>query len=210
VRVQLIQLETLLSELEGKSAFINRYPGAFMIAAGLLRAEELGPCQPTADEEDAAEERLIIAPTKPPRDSSRARLDFTSVYRFGQRLIHATGEPHALAGSAFHLRPDGGASPDVLVGRAARCDITVPDSSVSEEHCRIEVTDRGVVVVDLGSTNGTSINQRRIEPRAPEVLADEDIVAVGRYSFQLLSSASLYEGLVQVRPLLEQEKQKKE
>jgi hypothetical protein len=209
VQVQLIHLETLLSELRSREEFVDRYPGAFMIAAGLLRAEELGPCQPTSHDGEMEEERLIIAPTKPPRESSRARLDFTSVFRFGQRLMHATGEPHALAGSAFHLRPSGD-KPNVLVGRAARCDITVPDTSVSEEHCRIEVTDQGVVVVDLGSTNGTSINQRRIAPQTPEVLADEDIISVGRYSFQLLSSASLHDGLVQVRPLLDQDRPQEE
>jgi hypothetical protein len=202
VQVQLIHLETLLSELKGRGDFVDRYPGAFMVAAGLLHAEEMGPCRPETPMEE--EDQLVIEPSKPPRESSRARLDFTSVFRFGQRLKHATGEPHALAGSAFHLRPTGEKT-HVVIGRSASCDITVPDTSVSEHHCRIEVTEQGVVATDLGSTNGTSINQRRIKPETPEVLADEDILAVGRYGFQLLSSSSLYEGLVQVRPLLEPE-----
>ena len=35
MQIQLIHLETLVSELKGKGEFIDRYPGAFMVAAGL-------------------------------------------------------------------------------------------------------------------------------------------------------------------------------
>ena len=201
MNVHLVYLEKLLADLEDLKLFVESYPGAFLVAAGLLRAEELGPCQPIATIPNDAGP-LVIESTRERRYSARYRLDITSVFRFGQRLIHSTEEPHALAGAAFHLRPTSGTA-GVLVGRSSGCDITVPDASVSDEHCRIEVTEQGVVVVDLASTNGTSVNQSRIPAGEPQVLADEDIVAVGRYSFQLLSSPSLYEGLVQVRPLLD-------
>lgn len=195
MQVQLVKLEILLDELGlGLDAFVERYPGAFMVAAGLLASEE------AQDGENG--DRLVIAPTKPPRDATRERLDFTTVFKFGQKMAHATGEPHALAGTAFRLAPSGGKS-HVTVGRSADCDITVPDRSVSDVHCRIEVTDQGVVVIDHRSTNGTSINQRRLEPGVATVLADEDILSVGRYSFQMLSSATLYSGLLEVRPLVQ-------
>lgn len=193
MQVILVKLEVLLEEMgPGPEAFVQRYPGAFMVAAGLLQVEE----------KPAAGDRLVIEPTKPAREATRERLDFTTVFRFGQKLIHATGEPHALAGTAFHLQP-GGDKPHVVIGRSPDCDITVPDSSVSERHCFIEVTDRGVVVLDLDSTNGTSVNQQQLDPNTAQVLADEDILSVGRYSFQLLSSASLYGGLREVRPDLD-------
>jgi len=194
VDTQLVRLEHLLGELgSGEQRFVERYPGAFMVAAGLLVAEE---SKPKPDDGP-----LVIEATKPPRESTNGRLDFTSVFRFGQKVRHATGEPHALAGCAFFLRPTGEKT-HVEVGRSAACDITVPDSSVSDRHCRIEVTGQGVVVRDLASTNGTSINQQRIEPDTPRVLADEDILSVGRYSFQILSAATLFAGLIEVRPLL--------
>ena len=190
MHVQLVKLELLLDDLGlGPEGFIDRYPGAFMVAAGLLAAES------------GDEDRLVIEPTKPPRDPSRARLDFTTVFKFGKRMSHATGEPHALAGTAFHLQPTGDKS-HVLVGRSADCDITVPDRSVSDVHCRIEVTEKGVVVRDLESTNGTSVNQERLQPGVFKLLADEDLLSVGRYSFQLLSTGSLYNGLLEVRPQL--------
>jgi len=203
MQVQLVKLEILLEELGlGPDLFVERYPGAFMVAAGLLAIEEEVKDNEDNEENDASDERLIIAPTKPPRDMTRERLDFTTVFKFGRRRAHATGEPHALAGTAFRLQPTGDKS-HVTVGRSADCDITVPDRSVSDVHCRIEVTERGVVVIDLQSTNGTSINQQRLEPGAATVLADEDILSVGRYSFQMLSSASLYSGLLEVRPLIQ-------
>ena len=188
MQVRLIQLEVLLEELGiGPEKFVQRYPGAFMVAVGLLEGE--------ADPGD----RLIIEPSKPPREATRQRLDFTTVFRFGQQMAHATGTPHPLAGAAFHLQLSGDKT-HVVVGRSADCDITVPDRSVSERHCYIEVAERGVVVLDLSSTNGTSINRVPLDPNSSSVLADEDILSVGRYSFQLLSSGSLYNGLLEVRP----------
>ena len=175
--VCLVHLESLLEELSlGEGEFIERNPGAFLVAAGL------------------AEPELVIEPTKDRRDITRKRLDFTTVVRFGGRPRPGLDRPHPLLGTAFHLQPDEG-QPHVVVGRSASCHITVPDSSISEEHCRILVTDRGVVVVDMGSTNGTTVNGVRLAPYRAEVLADEDLLGVGRYVFQLLSSPSLFAGL---------------
>jgi pSer/pThr/pTyr-binding forkhead associated (FHA) protein len=46
-----------------------------------------------------------------------------------------------------------------IVGRAPECDVTVDDPHISKNHARILC---GVVVVDLGSTNGTWVNDVRI------------------------------------------------
>ena len=51
------------------------------------------------------------------------------------------------------------------------------------------------LAIDVGSTNGTTVNLERLEPMRPKVLADEDILTLGRYSFQLLSAATMYSEL---------------
>ena len=43
----------------------------------------------------------------------------------------------------------------ITVGRAAENQVIVPDPAVSRRHLRLIVTSNGVVVEDLGSTNGT-------------------------------------------------------
>lgn len=47
------------------------------------------------------------------------------------------------------------AKEEVLVGRSSICDLTLTDSSVSSRHFKIIAADRGYLLQDLGSTNGT-------------------------------------------------------
>jgi pSer/pThr/pTyr-binding forkhead associated (FHA) protein len=51
----------------------------------------------------------------------------------------------------------------VLVGRHPRCDVRIASSRVSRRHCCLALDRDGVLVRDLGSTNGTWINGLRIE-----------------------------------------------
>ncbi len=51
----------------------------------------------------------------------------------------------------------------VVIGRGEECDVVVPDPSVSRRHLELRVTEDGRVLLrDLGSTNGTWIEERRI------------------------------------------------
>lgn len=49
-----------------------------------------------------------------------------------------------------------------LVGRDEDCDLCIDHKSVSKRHCVLVVTDGLVLVRDLGSTNGTRVNDIRI------------------------------------------------
>jgi len=63
--------------------------------------------------------------------------------------------------------------PRMIVGRAAGCDIVLPYETVSKRHA--EITNNGVIyaVQDLGSTNGTWVNQTRISGTATLNAGDE-------------------------------------
>jgi pSer/pThr/pTyr-binding forkhead associated (FHA) protein len=64
------------------------------------------------------------------------------------------------------------------IGRAARADFVVDAPLVSRIHCRLTATGRGDLhVEDLGSTNGTYVNDRRVRRAA---LASGDVLRVGR------------------------------
>ena len=62
-----------------------------------------------------------------------------------------------------------GAATEVLpgacltVGRSPQCDIPVDDQSVSRRHCTLEAREGALHVVDLGSANGTFINERPVQ-----------------------------------------------
>jgi len=56
---------------------------------------------------------------------------------------------------------------------------------VSRLHAAIRITERGVMIVDLGSSNGTRINGQKIVPNVNYPLKDGDIIALGRIKMQI-------------------------
>lgn len=64
----------------------------------------------------------------------------------------------------------------VVLGRSKECDVLVPDEKVSRRHCSIIFEDGKWYVSDLGSRNGTFLNELRVER---EVLSDGDRIRVG-------------------------------
>ena len=56
-----------------------------------------------------------------------------------------------------------------LIGRGEECDLSLLHPGLSREHALVTVQDGGVLVEDLGSTNGTQLNDEKLvagEPRA--------------------------------------------
>lgn len=64
----------------------------------------------------------------------------------------------------------------VRIGRLAANDIALADSNVSRQHAEIVPTRDGYEIVDLGSTNGTLVNDERVVHRT---LADGDRITLG-------------------------------
>jgi diguanylate cyclase (GGDEF)-like protein len=53
-------------------------------------------------------------------------------------------------------------SPRLVVGREARSNVCLDDDTVSREHATLTVVDGRVLIEDLGSLNGTFINEQRV------------------------------------------------
>ncbi len=49
------------------------------------------------------------------------------------------------------------------VGRAPECQLRLEEASLSRKHARLVPTDGGVIVEDLGSTNGSFVNGERVQ-----------------------------------------------
>jgi pSer/pThr/pTyr-binding forkhead associated (FHA) protein len=69
------------------------------------------------------------------------------------------------------------------VGRASSCGITVDDTYVSQHHARFFERDGGWYLEDLGSTNGTYLNDQRVT-QAAEVQPG-DVVRLGKTVLEL-------------------------
>lgn len=78
----------------------------------------------------------------------------------------------------FPLRKD-----RIVVGRTSSCDLRIPLSSVSRQHCEIIKGDEQVRLRDLGSSNGTFCNDKRVQE---VVLEAGDRLTIGTVQFQVV------------------------
>jgi hypothetical protein len=76
------------------------------------------------------------------------------------------------AGKAFPLAKD-----RVIIGRLGESDLVLSDPGVSRRHAEVRREDSKYVIADLGSTNGTMVNEATIGER---VLEEGDRITVGR------------------------------
>jgi predicted component of type VI protein secretion system len=86
-------------------------------------------------------------------------------------------------GKAFPLDKD-----EMFIGREANNDITINDPEVSRKHARLYVQGGNMILEDLGSTNGTSVNGQRLT--GPYVLRAGEIITLGEKITLLFESVS--------------------
>jgi pSer/pThr/pTyr-binding forkhead associated (FHA) protein len=67
-----------------------------------------------------------------------------------------------------------------LIGRLDDCHIRVPVAGISRKHCEITIDDGSIVVNDLGSSNGTYVNQEKI---SSEPVSAGDLISFGGLVF---------------------------
>lgn len=72
----------------------------------------------------------------------------------------------------------GSADDAFVIGRSPHLNATVDSPSVSWMHARITRTGKGWMITDLGSSNGTIVNGRKIA--APQAIETGDIVSLGQ------------------------------
>lgn len=94
--------------------------------------------------------------------------------------------------------------PVQVIGRQTDCQIRIPTSAVSRHHCELTVHENRVSVRDLGSSNGTFVNRKRI---TQQELAPGDLLCLGELVFVVRvdgrpatidSEDSLEDGMVRV------------
>jgi len=74
-------------------------------------------------------------------------------------------------------------------GRKADNDFQVPDSYVSGRHGQIEVTEHGVYLTDLGSSNGTFLNGAKLAPNMRTEISPDDVIRLGSLEYRVRLTA---------------------
>ncbi|MCF7958628.1 MAG: FHA domain-containing protein [Phycisphaerae bacterium] len=68
----------------------------------------------------------------------------------------------------------------LIIGRRPDCDIQVPDVLVSRQHCRVVHNGQALFIQDLGTPNGTYVNEERVDKVE---LNPGDVIKVGPIQF---------------------------
>lgn len=77
------------------------------------------------------------------------------------------------------------------VGRGQDNDVVLGSKQVSRQHAELTVTGDQLMVQDLGSSNGTLVNDQKLEPHQPTALAAEDTVTFAAFSFRVHQVAAM-------------------
>jgi eukaryotic-like serine/threonine-protein kinase len=74
----------------------------------------------------------------------------------------------------------------VIMGRGSESNFRIPDPSISRKHCQIANTQRGLLIADLGSSNGTYVNGQRLatgwaplRPNDQVILGQNEVRVIG-------------------------------
>ncbi|MBV9837658.1 MAG: FHA domain-containing protein [Solirubrobacterales bacterium] len=116
-----------------------------------------------------------------PQPASEARSGRTMVYSAAGRMAEPLEERARLHQQTALLLIDGKrlvvGPAGVTLGRSRQCDVVLDDPNVSRTHAEIRPRGGSWVLSDLGSTNGSTVNGRRVE--GPEVIKRGDEIELG-------------------------------
>jgi two-component system, cell cycle response regulator len=78
---------------------------------------------------------------------------------------------------------------EILIGRSSKADIHVDQEAISRNHASVSNTRRGVFIRDLGSKNGTFVNDEVV--RGEKALSNGDLVKIGRTIFKFIAGGNI-------------------
>ncbi|HRI43982.1 MAG TPA: FHA domain-containing protein [Fimbriimonadaceae bacterium] len=107
----------------------------------------------------------------------------------GGRTTNMDAPPRASTAVAWVVTSEGERLPlserENSFGRRDDNDVVFPLPFVSGRHGTIEVSEAGVFITDVGSTNGTFLNDARIGPNQRVQLRPDDEIKLGEFAFRV-------------------------
>lgn len=149
-----------------KFAFLALLWVFILFAGNVIRTDLFGrrvPAQPSGQAATPVVAPAVAAPAKPSRREQRAARKMPTTLRITQGK--QAGLTMALGDA-------------LKIGRSSDCQLILDDDYVSTRHARIFATPTGYLVEDLGSTNGTYLNNERLGTATP--FTPSDTLRIGR------------------------------
>jgi hypothetical protein len=88
-----------------------------------------------------------------------------------------------------------------LIGRSPNCAILAPNNTVSRRHAMIAYDPDGqFYITDVGSSNGTWVNCRRLKSTERRLVQDGDMIQLGMLQCEFFVSTSAQQSLRPVEP----------
>ena len=123
----------------------------------------------------------VVQPENEHVEPERPESGRTMIYSGAERLAEPLEERARTRADTALLLIDGKrvvvGPAGVTLGRSRQCDVVLSDPNVSREHAEIRPRGGSWVLTDLGSTNGSQVNGRRIQ--GPEVIRPGDEIELG-------------------------------
>lgn len=98
-------------------------------------------------------------------------------------LVVISGKP---LGKSFFLTKE-----SIILGRDLAADISIGETSISRKHTEFLISSNGLLVKDLGSTNGTYVNDTKVESNSTLPLEDGDLVRCGNTILKFLKEGQI-------------------
>jgi hypothetical protein len=122
----------------------------------------------------------VVNPAQEPA-AEREEAGQTMVYSTAARVATPLAAPAQARSQRALLLYDGRrlvvGSSGATIGRSRQCDVVIDDANVSRQHAEVRPRGGAWVLSDLGSTNGSILNGRRIDH--PEVIQPGDEIEIG-------------------------------
>ena len=122
----------------------------------------------------------------------------TDVVDFGaprvRRPSRRTFEVRGIEKSPENPTPD-----RISVGRKRSCDLYLSHSSISQLHACFRMQEGRLTITDLGSENGTQVNDKRLAPDKAEPIGTLDKVQLGSVQALVVDGCDLFDLLSRIR-----------
>lgn len=183
---------------------VSRRHAQIVSTDGILKIEDLGSTNGTSvgnEKLSQGERKVLLGGELISFGGLELRLQMP-----GGLGANATAMPNANRTSAISAPPRAEQPPGRLIGesmdaplkpgtntfgRRAENDVCIADPYVSGRHGTIELTEDGVFLTDVGSTNGTMLNEAKLAPNMRTKIGPTDVIRLGSIELRVELTADV-------------------
>jgi pSer/pThr/pTyr-binding forkhead associated (FHA) protein len=124
--------------------------------------------------------QVVLVARKDLSDAQKAQRVQSAKAIIGHLIVVDSGPVHLAPGESLNI-----VSPTAL-GRDPNNDVVLDSANVSSVHARIYFRNKSLWVEDMGSTNGTYLNDQKLQPNTPVAVRPRDMLRLGDVLFRIV------------------------